>query len=172
MGQVQEKILELTGEEKALISQNPDLDGVVRRVQSKIRTSQSIPELVEAFFGAGGQRNSGAYPDFILASQNPSLLGDGAILELKDSKGAQIASFNATIPTRFKSLNEVQHVTKSKLPVISASLYDLPISLEPEYVTRPRTCFISFEPIRKLEMLRDCQLSKVLFSRRFRKLNY
>ncbi|HZQ10948.1 MAG TPA: hypothetical protein VFD70_30525 [Anaerolineae bacterium] len=141
MGQVREKILELTEEEKSLISQNPDLDGVVRRLQSKIRTSQSISELVEAFFGAGWQRNSGAYPDFILASENKNLLGDGAILELKDSKGAQIASFNSTIPTRFKSLYDVQHVTKSKLPLISASLFDLPVSLAPDYATRQRTCY-------------------------------
>ncbi len=51
--------------------------------------------------------NSGSFPDFVLEWQDNGLLGDGAIIELKDSKGAQIASFNSTLPEAKKKLSSL-----------------------------------------------------------------
>jgi hypothetical protein len=48
------------------------------------------------------QSDSGAFPDFVLACEPHSPLGNGALLELKDSAGDQIASFNSTLPSARK----------------------------------------------------------------------
>ncbi len=51
----------------------------------------------EWFQGRNWEKDSGSFPDFVLEYTGTGLLGDGAIIELKDSKGGQIASFNSTI---------------------------------------------------------------------------
>lgn len=67
--------------------------------------------------------------------------GNGALLELKDSKGDSIASFNSTIPTRFKSLKDVQRISGKNLVPNAARLYDFPLSVDPQYLTKKRLCF-------------------------------
>lgn len=142
MRHVRANILEFSAEEESLLQSYSDFAATVNRLRAKAAVGTDNPAaLLETLFGSNWQKNSGAYPDFILASENSSRIGDGAILELKDSKGLQIASFNSTIPTRFKSLREIQHITKSKMPVTCASLYDLPSSLQPDYLDRQRSCF-------------------------------
>ncbi len=53
------------------------------------------------------KKDSGSFPDFVLEYTQNGLIGDGAILELKDTKDASIASFNSTIPERVKSLSSL-----------------------------------------------------------------
>jgi len=62
------------------------------------------------WFGTNNwNRDSGAFPDFVLACESHNPFGNGALLELKDSKGKQIASFNSTLPSAKK---RVSHLTK------------------------------------------------------------
>lgn len=68
----------------------------------------SPSELV--YWWIGGEKNltnSGLFPDFILMWQGTKTLGDGAILELKDSGGRGIASFNSTLPSAKKKLSSL-----------------------------------------------------------------
>ncbi len=58
--------------------------------------------------------DSGNFPDFILKSLKIKKgFSGGAILELKDSKGSSIASFNSTLPTKSKTLAEVDVINGS-----------------------------------------------------------
>ena len=53
------------------------------------------------------QKDSGAFPDFVLACEPHNPLGNGALLELKDSAGDQIASFNSTLPSAQKQISRL-----------------------------------------------------------------
>jgi hypothetical protein len=55
------------------------------------------------------QKDSGAFPDFVLACEAHNPHGNGALLELKDSAGERVASFNSTLPSAQK---QVSHLTK------------------------------------------------------------
>jgi len=51
---------------------------------------------------------SNLFPDFMFkVRERDGNFNGGSILELKDSKSSSIASFNSTIPTKFKSLKEI-----------------------------------------------------------------
>ncbi|GIV11134.1 MAG: hypothetical protein KatS3mg020_0625 [Fimbriimonadales bacterium] len=80
-----------------------------------LQGGQSEEELAAWWFGRKmWQTDSGAFPDFVLAYEKTGLLGDGALLELKDSRGAGIASFNSTLPAAHKTLSTlVSLVTQS-----------------------------------------------------------
>ncbi|MEM3147196.1 MAG: hypothetical protein QXY94_06565 [Archaeoglobaceae archaeon] len=86
-------------------------------------------------------KDSGVFPDFVLALDNTQTFGNGAILELKDSDGSTIASFNSTIPTRFKSLTEVGEIMNSKMVEEAVWIYDFPHSLAEDYLSKERHCF-------------------------------
>lgn len=56
------------------------------------------------------------FPDFIFkAKRQEDKLICGSLLDLKDSKGGNIASFNSTIPTKYKSLEEVDVINGNNL---------------------------------------------------------
>ncbi|GIV04671.1 MAG: hypothetical protein KatS3mg016_0246 [Fimbriimonadales bacterium] len=95
---------ELVLEEAKQLKSCPSLQG-----------EQSEEELAACWFGRKKwQTDSGAFPDFVLAYEKTGLLGDGALLELKDSRGAGIASFNSTLPAARKQLRTlVPLVTQS-----------------------------------------------------------
>jgi hypothetical protein len=59
------------------------------------------------------QSNSGAFPDFVLACEPHSPLGNGALLELKDSAGDQIASFNSTLPSARKHISRLTKMVRT-----------------------------------------------------------
>jgi len=59
------------------------------------------------------QSDSGAFPDFVLASEPHSPLGNGALLELKDSAGDQIASFNSTLPSARKRISRLTKMVQT-----------------------------------------------------------
>jgi len=61
---------------------------------------------------------SAQFPDFIFKSRwHENHLTCGSLLELKDSKGGNISSFNSTLPTKSKSLEEVD--TVNGIPLVS-----------------------------------------------------
>jgi hypothetical protein len=84
---------------------------------------------------------SNLFPDFLFKVRK---IGDsficGSLLELKDSKGGSIASFNSTIPTKFKNMEEIDVINGKSLVSRIASLIDgvLPMG---EYYTFDRYCF-------------------------------
>lgn len=51
--------------------------------------------------------DSGVFPDFVLARSPIACFGNGALLELKDSSGGQIASFNSTLPSNKKQVGKL-----------------------------------------------------------------
>ncbi|MDW8417748.1 MAG: hypothetical protein RML92_09390 [Bacteroidia bacterium] len=59
--------------------------------------------------------DSGAFPDFVLAWQGTGAIGDGALLELKDSTGQGIASFNSTLPTARKRLSSLSSMVREMI---------------------------------------------------------
>ena len=59
------------------------------------------------------QKDSGAFPDFVLACEPHNPLGNGALLELKDSAGDQIASFNSTLPSARKHISRLTKMVQT-----------------------------------------------------------
>ncbi|WP_456398667.1 hypothetical protein [Palaeococcus sp. (in: euryarchaeotes)] len=87
--------------------------------------------------------NSQAFPDFMFKSRvnNGQLVG-GEILELKDAQGGNIASFNSTIPTEYKTLKEIERLNgqKGKTVIKIAELLD-ENSKNAEWRIYKRKCF-------------------------------
>lgn len=106
-----------------------------------VRSKNDLSLLIQEWLGKDWGKDSGVFPDFLLSSRGKMGLGDGALLELKDSKEASIASFNSTIPTRYKSLEDVKKITGSTLVSNAAKLYDFPFSLTSEFLKAQRSCF-------------------------------
>jgi hypothetical protein len=81
------------------------------------------------------------FPDFLfkLKTQDDELCG-GSILELKDSKGGSIASFNSTIPTKYKSLDELNKINGNDLILKIASIMDGKIASREDYHSFQRRC--------------------------------
>ena len=49
------------------------------------------------------------FPDFLFKTRkHAGKLICGSLLELKDSKGGSVASFNSTLPTKYKNLEEIE----------------------------------------------------------------
>lgn len=74
------------------------------------------------------------FPDFMFkVRRQESRLICGSLLELKDSKGGAIASFNSTIPTKYKNLNEVDMINGKNLVSRIASIMDGKLASDPSY---------------------------------------
>lgn len=98
----------------AYIGNRKSLQGAVLREAQRLQGCHAVPattdinEIVAWWFGRHRwQTDSGAFPDFVLAWEGTDTVGDGALLELKDSHGAGIASFNSTLPSARKSLSKL-----------------------------------------------------------------
>jgi hypothetical protein len=63
------------------------------------------------------------------------------LLELKDSKGGSIASFNSTLPTKYKNLEEIDVINGKNLVSRIASIIDGALHSEKTYRTFERRCF-------------------------------
>ncbi len=82
------------------------------------------------------------FPDFIFkVRKHAGKLICGSLLELKDSKGGSIASFNSTLPTKYKSLEEIDVINGKNLVSRVASIIDGELSSESFYHTYERRCF-------------------------------
>ncbi len=85
---------------------------------------------------------SGQFPDFIFKSrEHESRLTCGSLLELKDARGGTIASFNSTLPTKSKNLQEVDIVNGGDLVSRITSVHDRKLARAEEYYTYQRRCF-------------------------------
>lgn len=96
----------------AYIGSRALLESAVLKNAERLRGCEEIPkrdtaeDLAAWWFGKKDWKtNSGAFPDFVPASTNNRVVGDGAILELKDSQAEAIASFNSTLPSARKRLD-------------------------------------------------------------------
>jgi len=82
------------------------------------------------------------FPDFMFkVIKHEDKLTRGSLLELKDSKGGSIASFNSTLPTKYKSLEEIDVINGKNLVSRVASIIDGELSSERFYRTFERRCF-------------------------------
>lgn len=135
---LQARILKLSPAEILRASaQRPELANYIENVRARL----SQNSIVSDWLGREWEKDSGVFPDFLLALDSKPTFGNGALLELKDSKGAAISSFNSTIPTRYKSLEDTRRIAGSRLVSHAAELFDFALSAEPDYLSRLRTCF-------------------------------
>jgi len=82
------------------------------------------------------------FPDFIFkVEKQENKLISGTLLELKDPMGGSIASFNSTLPTKFKTLEEVDIINGNNLVSRISSLIDCQLSSHKDYLTFQRRCF-------------------------------
>ena len=107
----------------------------------RVRRCKADSHIAETWFGKDWQKDSGLFPDFLLAWDERDTFANGALIELKDTKGASVASFNSTIPTRYKSLEDVHEIMGSHAVSAAAELRDFPYSLAPDYAISQRRCF-------------------------------
>ena len=70
--------------------------------------------------------SSHGFPDFILKSNMSSDLTGGELIELKDTKSYQIASFNSTLPTQTKSVSALTKNIQMQLIASGEDLEQLP----------------------------------------------
>jgi len=61
-------------------------------------------------------------------------------MELKYSKGGNIASFNSTIPTKYKSLEEIDVINGNNLVSRIAEVMDSKLALDEQYFKFERKC--------------------------------
>jgi hypothetical protein len=81
-------------------------------------------------------------PDFLLkVRRQEGKLTCGSLLELKDSKGRSIASFNSTFPTKYKSLEEIDVINGTNLVSRIASIKDGGLAQVENYHARQRRSF-------------------------------
>jgi len=82
------------------------------------------------------------FPDFLFkVRKQDNNLTSGSLLELKDSKGRSISSFNSTLPTKYKSLNEVDIINGTNLVSRISSALDAEASLSSDYYDFQRRNF-------------------------------
>jgi len=82
------------------------------------------------------------FPDFLFKTkkQGVKYLG-GSLIELKDSKSGNISSFNSTVPTKFKSLEEIDVINSNNLVSRIAKIIDHKLAYNEEYFAFDRRCF-------------------------------
>jgi hypothetical protein len=82
------------------------------------------------------------FPDFLFkVRKRDGELYCGSLLELKDSKGGSIASFNSTLPTKYKSLDEVDIINGNNLVSRITSIMDGQLASDKNYHTFQRRNF-------------------------------
>jgi hypothetical protein len=82
------------------------------------------------------------FPDFLFkVKKEDNKLTNGSLLELKDSKGGSIASFNSTLPTKYKSLDEIDIINGKSLVSRIASIMDGELASDKDYRTYQRRSF-------------------------------
>lgn len=91
-------------------------DGNSSSTSSKALDSLEIENKVEWWYGTKQwKKDSGAFPDFVLACDLEETYGNGTIIELKDSKSGSMASFNSTIPSARKSIDTLAEMVCSAI---------------------------------------------------------
>jgi len=82
------------------------------------------------------------FPDFVFKVRGKKeALTCGSLLELKDSKGGSIASFNSTLPTKYKSLEEIDVINGNNLVSKVTAILDGSLASGKNYHTFQRRNF-------------------------------
>ncbi len=83
------------------------------------------------------------FPDFLfkINKKGKKIIG-GSLVELKDSKSGSIASFNSTIPTKHKSLEEIDVVNGDRLVSRIATIMDGKLAVAESYFKFERKCLL------------------------------
>jgi len=82
------------------------------------------------------------FPDFLFkVKESRGRYINGSLLELKDSKGGSVASFNSTIPTKYKSLKEIDIINGTNLVSRIARIKDNKLPSNQDYFKFQRKCF-------------------------------
>lgn len=85
---------------------------------------------------------SQAFPDFLFKTRiDERKYANGSLMELKDSKGDAISSFNSTIPTKTKTLEEIDVVNGGNLVSRIAGVIDGQLASDKQYMRFERRCF-------------------------------
>jgi len=82
------------------------------------------------------------FPDFLfkIGKRGEKYIG-GSLIELKDSKSGNVASFNSTIPTKHKSLKEIDVINGNNLVSRIAAIKDRKLAVDDLYFKFERRCF-------------------------------
>lgn len=82
------------------------------------------------------------FPDFLFkVTKKEKVFEGGSLMELKDSKGGSISSFNSTIPTKSKTLEEIDVINGNNLVSKIARFIDGKFALDENYFKFERKCF-------------------------------
>lgn len=82
------------------------------------------------------------FPDFLFKARKcgEKYIG-GSLIELKDSKSSNVASFNSTVPTKRKSLEEIDIINGNNLVSRIATIKDCELAASESYLKYERGCF-------------------------------
>ncbi|MDO8142538.1 MAG: SANT/Myb-like DNA-binding domain-containing protein, partial [Candidatus Brocadiales bacterium] len=82
------------------------------------------------------------FPDFLFkVRKSEDTLNCGSLLELKDSKGGSVASFNSTLPSKTKNLDEINIINGNDLVSRITSILDGELASDKTYNTYQRRNF-------------------------------
>jgi len=82
------------------------------------------------------------FPDFLFKTKiQEGKYVNGSLMELKDAKGSNIASFNSTIPTKTKTLEEIDVINGKRLVSRIAKIFDGRLALDEQYYKFERKCY-------------------------------
>jgi len=95
------------------------------------------------------------FPDFLFKvnKQGKKIIG-GSLVELKDSKAGSIASFNSTIPTKYKSLEEIDVVNGDRLVSRIATIMDGKLATDESYFKFDRKCLYLIRTYKESEKVK------------------
>lgn len=126
----------------------PEKDKVIEFIANKMikvlkeKNVGNKNKLLSSVLGFSFHSKSDNFPDFMFpVSVRNKTYEDGTLFELKDSKGSTISSFNSTIPTQWKTLDEIKNVNSTNIVTKIAKAIDFPLSLRSDYESYRRKCF-------------------------------
>jgi len=95
------------------------------------------------------------FPDFLFKVKKPAkkIIG-GSLIELKDSKAGSISSFNSTIPTKYKSLEEIDVVNGDRLVSRIATIMDGKLAVDESYFEFERRCLYLIRTYKESEKVK------------------
>jgi len=95
------------------------------------------------------------FPDFLFkVKKHGKRIVGGSLIELKDSKGGSIASFNSTIPTKYKSLEEIDVVNGDHLVSRISTIMDDKLANDESYFKFERKCLYLIRTYRESEKVK------------------
>lgn len=115
-------------------------EGIKRQFSTSLKFIERMKEIgiEEHIFYSKSEQ----FPDFVFkVKKKENKLTGGSLLELKDSKGGNIASFNSTLPTKYKTLDEVDVINGNNLVSRITSIMDGELASDKNYHTFQRRNF-------------------------------